>query len=182
MGLTRRQWINAGIGRQETVGVSCQFLETVAADRDAKVLRGDIFELMRFVDHGETTVGDHLPVGALSDRGICAEEVMVHDDDVRFDGALSHPGDEAVVVARTLRPDAVFGRGGDLTPEGGIIWEVFDLSPVSGVGLFRPLVHDLEIRAVDRRAGLVAVASFSKTVKTKVVGTTFHVRGREAHI
>src|SRR5207248_8113393 len=67
---------------QRSLDVARDFLEAVVADAVAEILSGDVLELVRFVDDRAVAIGDDLSVRALSDGGIRAEQVMVHDDHI----------------------------------------------------------------------------------------------------
>ena len=81
--------------------------------------------------------GNDLAVGALPHRRVGAQQVMIDDDDVGVGGALPHARDEAVVVARTLGADAVFGAGGDVVPERRVLRQILELGAVAGLGARR---------------------------------------------
>ena len=84
---------------------------------DAEVLGGDVLEEVRLV-HDQRVVGrDHLAEARLPDGEIGAQQVVVDDYEIRLDGPLAHHRDEASVEIRARLPDAVFARGGDLSPE-----------------------------------------------------------------
>ena len=72
------------------VDVADEVVDAVVADREAEVLRRHVFELVRLVDDGVAAARDDLAEGALPDRGVGAEQVVVDDDDVGLGGALAH--------------------------------------------------------------------------------------------
>ena len=72
---------------QRALRVAHHIGDAVVADRDAEILRRDVFELMRLVDDRVVAVGDHLAVGALAHRRVGAQQVVIDDHDVGFGGA-----------------------------------------------------------------------------------------------
>ncbi|MYK87623.1 MAG: hypothetical protein F4018_04345, partial [Acidobacteria bacterium] len=72
------------IACDESPAVVVQLVEPVVADGDPEVLRGHVFELMRFVDHRDRARGNDLAVRALAHGGVRAQQMMVDDDDVRL--------------------------------------------------------------------------------------------------
>ena len=124
------------------VAVARQLVEPVRAHRHAEVLRRDVLELVGFVDDGVAALRDHLAVRTLAHGRVRAEQVVIHDDEVRIRGARPHAGDEAIGVAGALGADAIFRCRGDLSPEWEVFWQVRNLGAVARFGPFRPLVDD----------------------------------------
>ena len=69
-------------GVQQPFRVAHEVFDADVAERDAEVLRGDILELVRFVDDRIAAGRDDFAEGTAADRGIRAEQVMVHDHEV----------------------------------------------------------------------------------------------------
>ena len=67
---------------QRVRGVAHELVDAMRAERDAEVLRDDIFELMRLVDDGQVALRNDLAEAALAHRRVGAEQVMVDDHDV----------------------------------------------------------------------------------------------------
>ena len=155
---------------------------------DAEILRGHVLELVRLVDDGVAAFGDHFAVRALPDRRVGAQQVMVHDDEVRLGGALSHARDEAVGVARALGADAVFRCCGDLSPERQVLGQVCDLGAIAGLRPLRPFVDDGKknlrrgLAEQLERACFRALAERFEPVQAQVVAAALHVGGGERHI
>ena len=126
------------------VDVARELLDAVVADGEAEILRRHVLELVRFVDDRVAAGGNHLAVRALPHRRVGAEQVVVDDDDVGLGGALAHARDEAVVVARALGAEAVFGGRRDVVPERQVLRQILELGAVAGLGLAAPLVDDAD--------------------------------------
>ena len=62
--------------------VARELLDAVGADAEAEVLRGDVFELVRFVEDRAAAGGNHLAERVLADGRVGAQQVMVDDHDV----------------------------------------------------------------------------------------------------
>ena len=129
-------------GRDQPLAVAHELVEPVIADRDTEILRGDVFELMRLVDDRIAAFGNHLAVRALADSRVGAEQVMIHDHQIRLGRARAHARDEAIRIARALGADAVFRCRRDFAPERQILWEVRHLCAIAGFGLPRPFFDD----------------------------------------
>src|SRR5206468_12107912 len=102
----------------------------VGAGAVAEVLRGEIVELVRFVEDGTVASGDHLAVFALSDSRIGAQQVMIDDDHIRGGGAAAHRRHEAVLVARTLGAEARICRRRYFVPERKVFGQSLDRKSV----------------------------------------------------
>ena len=169
------------VRRQQPAPVPHQVLEPVVADTDAEVLRGDVFEQVRFVDHRAGAPRDDLAVGALAHRRVGAQQMVVHDDQVGFERPPAHARDEAVVVARAVAPDAVLRRRGDVVPERIVVRQVFHLRAVTRFGPVRPLPQRVDERAVGPAARLVALQHVLEPLEAEVVAATLHAGCRERH-
>ena len=159
--------------------VARELLEPVVAHAEAEMLRGDVLELMRFVDDRAAAGGDDLAVRVLANRRVRAQQVVVDDDDVGFGGALAHAGDETVVVARTLGAQARVGGRRDLVPERQILGQIAQLRAIADLGPGGPLADDRQKHIVDRRTG--AVVELIELVQAHVVRATLHARGGEGN-
>ena len=142
--------IGERLRRGQALGVARQILEPVVADRQAEILRRDVLELVRFVEHEVAARRNHLAVGALADRGVGAQQVMVDDDHVGRGRALAHPGHEALVVARAFSAEAGFGGRRHLVPERQILGQILELGAVAGLGPRGPLPDDRQKDVVGR--------------------------------
>ncbi len=138
--------------------VAHQFLEAVIAHDDAEILRRYILELMRLVQHRGVTIGNDRAVVAVAHGRVGEQQVMVHDDEVGFGGALAHARDEALLIERAGRAEAVLGRRGQLRPEREVLRQVGQLRAVASLGLDRP---PLEHRQQDPLVHFVAACTES---------------------
>ncbi len=107
--------------------------------------------------------------------------MMVDDDDIGFRGAGSHLGHEAVVEARTLGPDAVLARRGDVGPERQVLGQVFHFGAVARLGVARPLVDQLDDAGVLARVDRGALLQRVEAVEAQVVPASFHIGRGERH-
>ena len=106
--LRRAELLHAADGRD----VAAQLLEAVVADRDAEVLAGDVLDLVRFVEHHGVIFGqDAALVLLVAQREVGEEQVVIDDDDVAFERALVHQGDEAALELRALLAGAELACG-----------------------------------------------------------------------
>ena len=178
-----------GLG-QHPVAVAHQLLDAVIAERDAEVVGRHILELVRLVHDEGRAARDHLAERAVPHRRIGAQQVVVHDHDVRLGGALAHLGHEAVVVARALRPQTRLGLGRDLAPERQILRQIPQLGAVAGGGGGGPLGDDRQehralrvvaAAAVEQRRRVLRLRHVVQPVQAQVVRAAFHQRRREAH-
>src|SRR5436305_5363834 len=94
------------VGKRRASGkpldIAREILDSIRAHAVPEVLRRDVLELMRFVENHMAAGRNHLAVRVLANRSIGAQQMMIHDDDVRRGSALAHASDEALVVAGTL--------------------------------------------------------------------------------
>ena len=126
---------------EQAAAVANQVIDTVIAERVTEVLRRDIFELVRFVDHERGRRRDHLAVCALAHRRVRTQQVMVDDDDVGFGGALAHASDEAVVVAEAFGAEAGVRLRGHLLPQRHVFRQIAQLRAVARLRLARPRIQ-----------------------------------------
>src|SRR4051812_18360535 len=169
-----------GTTAEETLHVAREVFETIGADREAEILRRHVFQLVRFVDDRVAAGRNHFAERVLPHRRVRAQQVVIDDDDVRCRGALTHPRDEAVVVARALGTDAGFRRRGDLAPERQILGKVFEFGPIAGLGPRGPLADDRQEHVLRRRA--VPLAQLVQPVQADVVRAPLHVRRGERNV
>ena len=126
------------------VDVARQLLDPPRAHGDPEVLRRDVLELVRFVEHRMPAFGDDGAVAAAPYRRIGEEQMMVDDDDVRLLGPAAHARHEALVVARTLASKAGLGARRDVVPERQIFGQIVDLGAISRFRPGGPFVDDRE--------------------------------------
>ena len=153
--------------------VSDQPIQAIRADRDSEILGRDILQLMGFVDDRVGAGWDHLAKRRLTHRGVCAEQVVVHDYQIRLGRALAHAGHEAFLMLGAVGADAVLRCGRDLTPEREVVWQVFDLRAVAGLGLPGPFGDVLDIPFVGGGAEGVTGPVGVEPVETEVVSPSF---------
>ena len=142
-------------------------------------MRGDLFKLVRLVEDDGGSFGENAGVGRVAggeaDRGVGEKEMVIDDDEVGFEGAAAHLGDEAVAIVGTSAAEAGVGAGVELVPEGGGFGKAGKLGAVAGFGDALPL-GDLAV-LVDlveaRENGLVAEGE--ELAAAKVVGAALHV-------
>jgi hypothetical protein len=159
---------------ERPLDVADEILDTVVADRHPEVLCRDILELMCLIDDRIRAAWDHFAKCAPPHGGIRAEEMVVDDDHVGFGGALPHPHDEAVVVARALGPDAVVGRRRNLVPERQVFRKVFDFRAIARLGLVRPLLEDPDVDGFVERADRGTLAEGLESVEAEIVAAALH--------
>ena len=88
-------------------GILGGIFDPMRTDDHAEVLRRDVFELVRLVEYGVRAVGNYFAEGAIAQRCVREQEMVIHDHHVRFRGAFTHPGDEALAIARAFRSQTV---------------------------------------------------------------------------
>ena len=90
---------------------ACELAEQMRQDRTrqlvGKEVRGDVFEIVRFVED-ESSIGRQN--AARRARRLGQNQRMVHHDDMRLQRPGAGAGDETFVPERTRPPRAVFGR------------------------------------------------------------------------
>jgi hypothetical protein len=102
---------------ERALGIADEVGDAVIADGDSEILRRHVFELVRFVNDRVMAIGNHFAVGALTHRGISAEQVMVHDHEIRLSGLLPHLGHIAVAILRTFLAQARFRLRRHVVPQ-----------------------------------------------------------------
>ena len=111
----RADCVGALFAAQQGFGVAGQLFKAHVADREAEVAGGDLFELVGLVEDHGGGLGEDAGIGRagglLPDGEVGEEEVVVDDDDVRFQGLAAHLGDEAALVVGAGGAEAGFGCG-----------------------------------------------------------------------
>jgi hypothetical protein len=102
---------------EHAFGVAHEIGDAIVADRASEILRGDVFEVVRFVDDRVVTVRDHFAVGALTHRRISAQQVMIDNHHIRFGRLLPHARDVALTILRAVAAEAGFGEGRHVVPQ-----------------------------------------------------------------
>ena len=161
-------------GRQP-LDVARELLQPIGADAEAEILGGDVLELVRFVEHGVGAGRNHLAEGVLADRRVGAQQMMIHDHEIRGGGALAHARDEALVVPRALGAEAGLGGCGDLVPEGQVLREVLQLGAIAGLGARRPLFDDRKKDVMNYRRAGRAASQLIHPVQAEIVRAALHV-------
>ncbi len=168
-----------GLAAEEDVGVAGEVLEAEVGERAAEVLRGDLLKLVGFVEDDGGGFREDAGVGSVAggeaDGGVGEEEVVIDDDEVGFEGAAAHLGDEAAAVVGTGRAEAGVGAGIELVPEGGGFGEGGELGAVAGFSDALPL-GDLAVLVdlVQSRQNRLVTES-EELAAAEVVGATLHV-------
>ena len=133
--------------------------------------------MMRLVDDRVVALGDHLAVGALPDRRVGAEQVMVDDHHVRFRRALAHFRDVAFAVLRAVVAETGLRLRRNVVPQRRILLEPAELRAIAGVGAAPPFIdrrHEIHRR---RRMGTQLI----EPVQAEIVGAALHVGRAEGH-
>ncbi len=134
---------------------------------------------MRFVQDEVGARRDHLAEGALSDRRVGAQQVVIDDHHVGCGRLLAHPRHEALVVARAFGAEAGFGGGRDFIPERQILGQVLELGAVASLRPGGPFADDGKKDIVRHGAGVVQLI---EPVQAQIVRTALHVCGSERHV
>ena len=92
---------------------------------------------------------------------------------------LSHPRDEAVVVARTLGSETRFGGRRHLAPEREVLGQIFELGTIAGFRALRPVADDRQEDVVSRRAG--PAGELIELVQAQIVRAALHARSGEGN-
>ena len=108
---SRSCWVSGGqafralLAAQQRIGVARQLFKANVADRKAEVTGSHLFQLVRLVEDHRRGLGQNARVGRagglLLDGEVGEEEMVVDDDDVRFQRLAPHLGDEAAAVIGT---------------------------------------------------------------------------------
>src|SRR5262249_17135193 len=156
--------------------VAAKLLEAVIAHAHAEVLSDDIFDLMSLIENDGVIFGqDAAFIVFVLQRQIGEEEVMVHNDDVAFERALMHGGDEAALEIRTLLPGAEIAAGIDLSPGGPGFGQRFDVGAISEFRGFFPSADDLEIGQLFQAREHRLLFSIVDFLAARVIAAALHV-------
>ncbi len=173
----------AGIAAKKDVGVAGEIFKAEVGERAAKVLRGDLFKLVRLVEDDGGGFGKNAGVGRIAggkaDRRVGKEEMVIDDNEIGLECASAHFGDEAAAIVGAGRSEAGIGAGVEFVPEGGGFGQGGELGAVAGFGDAFPL-GDLAV-FVDfieaRENGLIPKGKELATAK--VVGAALHIADAE---
>ena len=164
-------------------GVAGQLVKAGVGEGNAKVLAGDVFELVGFVEDDGGGFGQDAGVGRsgglLFDGEVGEEEVVVDDDDVALKGLATHLGDEALLPVGAGLAEADFAAGVEFMPEVGALGEVVDLGAIAGLGGALPLQDGVELRDFFEAGEQRIVAQGVEFLLADVVGAALHVADAE---
>ena len=166
-------------GLELALDVAAQVLDAVRRDLDPEVLRGHVLEQVGLVEDQGVVVGDDRAVASVLHREVRAEQVMVDDDEVGFQGALAHARDPAGVEVGAGLPDAVLAGRGDLAPEVGAVGQVLDLAAVARLRPRGPGLDGAEEGDLVEAAEAARLAERLVAEEAEVVAAALHDRDAE---
>jgi len=168
-----------GLAAEKDIGVAGEVFAAEVGERPTEVLRGDLFELVGFVEDDGRGFRENAGVGSVAcseaDRSVGEKEMVIDDDQVGLKGAAAHLGDEAAAVIGACGAEAGVGAGVELVPEGGGFGEGGKLGAVAGFSDLLPLgnLAVLVDFVQSRQNGLIAERE--ELAAAKIVGAALHV-------
>src|SRR5687767_13795729 len=123
---------------------------------------------MGFVKNHCGIVGQHIAIGAVSERQVGEEQMMIDHYNVGLLGPISHAGNEAGIEVRAFLTYTRVGPCVDVAPERKMLRKTRQLRAVAGRGFSRPTRHILKvvnfIKAVENRRALSTIESLQTDV------------------
>ena len=171
---------------QQVFNVARQLVHPQVADRNPKVVAGDFFQFVRFVEDNGPALGKDTGVGRAIgfqfDGEVGEEQVVVDDDDVALGRAPPHLGDEAAVKLAALLPGASLGPSVELVPNRACLGQFREFRAIPGARGFLPcgdgaVVLDLFQSAEHRLAGQVV-----EFLTAQIIVAPLHVADAELSI
>ena len=153
-----------------------QVQQLAAGERLAKVLTGDIRQLMGFIEDHHFRLGDQLGKAALFDHHIGQEQVMVDHHHVgvhRFFTRLHH---EAIFIQWAVATETVIVGAGDQRPGLRVFRDAGAGADIAILGLIRPGAQEDHIAEGLHRQIAARQRLLLKTFETQVVGAPFEQR------
>ena len=144
-GLRKRQCCRARIVDES--------LELTAAQCHAKKLHGQVRYLVRLVQDDRFGTRQKLDKSFLLHREVGQQQVMIHDDEVRFLCGLARLCHVATRVLPAFLAKAVVGRRRHERPDWRILRNLDQLRPVAALRAVTPGTHFVEI-VLQSRCGL----------------------------
>ena len=167
------------LGAEHGFEVTGEFFEADIAEADAEVARGDVFELVRFVEDDDAGFGEDSGIrrglGLQLDGEIGEEEMVIDDDDIALGGAAAHLGDEAAIVVGAALAEAGVAARIEFGPELAGLGKLVELDSVSGLGGLLPFGDLLILRDFFESVEDGLTAQGVELVPAEIVGAALHI-------
>ncbi len=134
---------------------------------------------MRLVENHSRVIRQHASIGAVAQREIGKEEMMIDDDDVRLRRAVAHARNEARIKVGTLLAQTGLRARVDVSPEGKVLRQIRQLCAIPYLGSLDPMTDLFEIIHLIETVENRRVSGAMNPLQTDIVVATFHVRGFE---
>ena len=123
---------------KDPLEVPTEVFQLVVAYLLAEMARGDLLNLMGFVENEDRIIRQYLPHLIHLQGEVGKKERMVDYDDVRFKRPLAHAGDIAPIEVSALLPHTGFASGIQGLPQRVVIAHPVQLGSVAAFRLLNP--------------------------------------------
>ena len=142
----------------------------------AKVIAGDVFHLVGFVEHHRRVLRQNAAEIVLLQRQVGEKKVMIHDDQVRIFRPLVHLRNETFVKLRAFLAGASVATGINAGPQIRVVGQKRKLGAISSFREFCPLA-DLAKRVDFLHAAQHRLIGHGMRLRqTKKIGSALHHR------
>ncbi len=105
--------------------------------------------------------------------------MVIHNDDVGFQGSLSDPRHKTTIEVRALLTRAGFPARIQVAPQQQLVRKLLQLRAISGFGLSRPIPDLGQILGIMPRKEVSLSIDLGQLFQTEVVTAAFHVTDRQ---
>ena len=176
---SRHLWRVELFALQKALDVARQFVHPQVANRNSKVVAGDFFQFVRFVENNGAALGKDAGVGrALGfefDGEVGEEEVMIDDDDVALSRAPPHLGDEAMLPFLAFLPETGIGAGVELVPKSARLGQFREFRAVARLRGFLPCGDGAVLLDLFQAAEHRLVGEIEKFFAAEIVVAPLHI-------
>ena len=160
--------------------VAHQQLHLAAAEARAEELRGEIGNLVRFVEDHRVRRAEQVAEAVFLEREVGEQQMVIDDDDVGLDRLAARFDHVALAEVGAARAEAVVARRGDLRPQRMGVTQVRHFGEVAGARGAGP-AFDARQRAVARAREALLPAELLQPVGAQIVRAPLEQRDARRH-
>jgi len=149
-------------------GIAHQQFDLAAAETRAEELRGEIGDLVSFVEDHRIGRAQQIAETVFLEREVGEQQMVIDDDDIGIDGLAARVDHVALADVGAAGAEAVVTRGGDLRPQRVRIAHVRHFGKIAGPGDSRPAL-DAGQRAIARAGEAFLATHLLQPVAAQIV-------------
>jgi hypothetical protein len=169
----------ARAGARRDFGIARELRELSGGQLLAEEQRRGVRKLVRLVENDRVARGQQLGETFVAQHHVGEEQVVVDDDDVRFERRLARLQHEAVGVKRAMGTEAVVARRRDERPDRRVLGDVGERAAIAGRRRVRECDDAGQVARILARRKPSFRSGSRKVVVADVVGAALEQRNRQ---